>query len=143
MFLFSEVDDRAEAARLMEEAGTKFDDERYERKVAGLLRRAYRQDRKRWRSMLGALRDEDFYGLVMIEQAGLPMPGRRTGGPAEDWLGLARTFLAILPDALIAIPCFLVCVDPFGWKLLESYTSRAAVFAVSGVALWLVASRRR
>lgn len=77
MFFFSEIS--GEAGIESREAFEKnYDESRYEAKITKLLRRAYARDkrsrdkRREWSSALNTLRHEDFYGLVMIDQAGIP-----------------------------------------------------------------------
>jgi hypothetical protein len=62
------------------EAAANFDSEynsaAYEAKIARLLRRAYQHDAKlgqedEWQDALRALRSEDWYILVMLQQAGI------------------------------------------------------------------------
>ena len=86
------------------------------------------------------LRNEDFYGLVMMEQAWLPVRGRSVGSSGADLVDLARAFLT---DACIAVPGLVLCFDPFGWKIVESDSARAGVFVLCGVALWFVSMRKR
>ena len=77
MFLFSEASGSPdfEANEIFDE---KYNDKAYESKVAKLLRRAYAHDRRtdegkqEWRDALGTLSKEDFYGLVMVDQASIP-----------------------------------------------------------------------
>jgi hypothetical protein len=89
MFLFSEGSGNADF-----EAQEAFDKEYnstdYESKVTKLLREAYAHDkrskeRKReWTDALRAVSREDFYGLVMIDQAGIP---RSQDAPWRSVLG--------------------------------------------------------
>lgn len=77
MFVFSESSGTPdlEANEVFE---SKYDESGYESKVAKLLRKAYAHDkvtsegRQEWKDALAALRNEDFYGLVMVDQAGIP-----------------------------------------------------------------------
>ena len=77
MFLFSEISGNPdlEANETFDE---KYDDNAYESKVTKLLRRAYARDKRtetgrgEWKDALDALKQEDFYGLVMVDQAGIP-----------------------------------------------------------------------
>ena len=77
MFLFSEVSGNPdfEANEIFDE---KYDDKTYESKVTKLLRRAYAHDKRtdagkrEWQDGLGVVSKEDFYGLVMVDQAGIP-----------------------------------------------------------------------
>ena len=55
------------------------DSQGFESKIAKLLRTAYRYDVKHhlsqdWERHLAALRDEDIYVLVMVDEAGIPRP---------------------------------------------------------------------
>jgi hypothetical protein len=77
MFLFSEASASPdfEANEIFDE---KYDGKAYESKITKLLRKAYAHDRRtdegkqEWEDALAALRKEDFYGLVMVDQAGIP-----------------------------------------------------------------------
>ena len=58
------------------EADSEYDSDAYEAKIARLLRRAYQQDAKlgqthQWQEALNALGSEDWYILVMLQQAGI------------------------------------------------------------------------
>ena len=78
MFLFAESSGE-NAARLEAEFRERQAEADYESKIANLLRRAYRRERRlpdgprQWKQALRAIRGEDFYGLVMLEAAGLPV----------------------------------------------------------------------
>src|SRR5260221_9206583 len=93
MFLFSETAPETdwEANETFE---AEYDDAEYERKVTKLLRRAYAHDRKtsedNWREALETLQREDFYGLVMVDQAKIPRP--------KDYLFLAKSGLSSFFD---------------------------------------------
>jgi hypothetical protein len=77
MFVFSESSGLPDF-----EANEKFeksyDASAYETKIAGLLRKAYADDQRssdrkaEWKAALDALRKEDFYGLVMVDDARIP-----------------------------------------------------------------------
>jgi hypothetical protein len=77
MFLFSESSGNAGLAT-PEVFDSKYDSTDYESKITKLLREAYAHDkrtkeRKReWTDALQAVSREDFYGLIMIDQAGIP-----------------------------------------------------------------------
>jgi hypothetical protein len=101
MLVFSESPDNAdfEAQEVFEK---KYDSSDYESKVTKLLRKAYAHDKrtkegkKEWTDALEALSREDFYGLVMIDQAGIP---RRQDGLSQlelDFLPFAITELAVI-----------------------------------------------
>lgn len=98
MFLFSEssgspdldADERFEKD---------YDSRKYEARVSKLLRRSYAGDKKTedgkssWKAALKALSREDFYGLVMVDQAGIP----RTD------VGVRIAFLNVVPLVLAEI----------------------------------------
>ena len=76
MFLFSET---AQVPSDFD-ASDKFDadyDEEYEAKITQLLKRVFARDEQTkdtkdlWKKHLAALKDVDFYGLVMVDQAGI------------------------------------------------------------------------
>jgi len=77
MFLFSEASGNPdfEANEIFNE---KYDERAYEAKVTKLLRRAYAsgirgvEGKGEWKDALDALKQEDFYGLVMVDRAGIP-----------------------------------------------------------------------
>ena len=109
MFLFSESSGKPDF-----EANEKFDKEydsnAYESKVAKLLGRSYARDRKTedgkasWKDGLKALSREDFYGLVMIDQAKIP---RQTAIPEVDE-GLGAFLVGMLPLVLVEIGILVV-----------------------------------
>ena len=79
MFLFSEVSGTPDY-EANDQFESEYDEEKYEHKVARLLRRSYARDKKtsiekaEWAAALDALRAEAFYGLVMVDQAAIPRP---------------------------------------------------------------------
>lgn len=80
MLRFSEVSGSQEDLSAAAEFDAQYNDDEYEAKIAKLFRHAYAHDKRRtgrhlaWKSALEALRDEDFYALVMVDQAGIPRP---------------------------------------------------------------------
>jgi|KBSMisStandDraft_5_1062788.scaffolds.fasta_scaffold156960_1 hypothetical protein len=112
MFLFSEAGGRPDF-----EASEKFDSDydakAYESKVAKLLRRAYAHDKQSddgkalWKAALKALSREDFYGLVMVDQAKIP---RVDEGLRVFLLGMLP--LALSEIGLLGLGCVLV-FQPF------------------------------
>lgn len=116
MFLFSESSGQPDF-----EANEKFDKDydsvAYESKVVKLLSEAYAQDKKTvegkesWDSALKALSREDFYGLVMVDQAKIP----RVKGALWNFLrGLLP--LAIVEIGILVVGCVLV-FQPFRFGL--------------------------
>lgn len=109
MFLFSESSGKPDF-----EANEKFDKEydsdAYESKVAKLLGRSFARDRKTedgkasWKDGLKALSREDFYGLVMVDQAKIPRQ-REIPGVDES---LGAFLVELLPLALVEIGVLVV-----------------------------------
>lgn len=124
MFLFSESSGRPDL-----EANEKFeqdyDSTAYESKVTKLLGRAYANDKKNepdrtsWKAALTALGSEDFYGLVMVDQARIPRVSGLEGTRGNE--DLWRFLLGMLPLALVEIALLIVgCVlifQPFRFGL--------------------------
>ncbi len=85
MFLFSEGSDPEKAGSLAERFDAECDADAYEAKIAGLLRKAHRRDSEvpsrahLWNESLRALEGEDFYGMVMLGEAGLRLPDLSPG----------------------------------------------------------------
>jgi len=77
MFLFSESSGSADL-EAQEKFDGGYDSGAYESKVTKLLGRSYARDkgtddgRASWRDALRALKQQDFYGLVMVDQAKIP-----------------------------------------------------------------------
>lgn len=77
MFLFSETSEDPPDFEAVEKFDENYDDEEYEAKIVKLLKRAFTRDKQTreakdlWKNHLAALKDEDFYGLVMVDQAGI------------------------------------------------------------------------
>ncbi len=77
MFLFSETAQDPPDFEAVEKFDEDYDDEEYEAKIAQLLKRSFARDQQNkdakelWKKHLAALEDEDFYGLVMVDQAGI------------------------------------------------------------------------
>jgi hypothetical protein len=76
MLNFSEGSASAADIEAAENFDSEYDSDVYEAKIARLLRRAYRHDAKlgqkrQWHDALNALRNEDWYILVMLQQAGI------------------------------------------------------------------------
>jgi hypothetical protein len=135
LFLFSELSPNPDW-----EANEKFEAEcdgsEYERKIAKLLRHAYAHDKKAaesvdtWRDSLKALAKEDFYGLVMVDQAKISRP--------KDYFSLfdpAFAAFAVLELAIVGL-AFGVLSSRIHWRFLVSDTLRFAAFAFLVAAAW-------
>jgi len=104
------------------------DEEEYEAKVAGLLKRAYARDKENnnlglWKAALRALRGHDCYILVMVDQARL--------GSTDFTLWGKQDFAIILA---------FLCVGAFGGYVVFVQGNRGWtelwVFALLVLALW-------
>jgi hypothetical protein len=116
MFLFSESSGSPDF-----EAQEKFDKDyeskAYESKVTKLLRRSYARDKRAedekasWKAALKALSKEDFYGLVMVDQAKIPRVDA----------GLRMFLFGMLPFALVELAVvgtgFIVVFQPSAVRL--------------------------
>ena len=116
MFLFSEAGGRLDF-EISEKFDRDYDAKAYESKVAKLLGRAYAHDKQSddgkalWKAALKALSKEDFYGLVMVDQAKIQRVDE----------GLRAFLLSMLPLALaeigvLGLGCVLV-FQPFRFGL--------------------------
>jgi hypothetical protein len=151
MFLFSEASGSPDL-----EAQEKFDKDygskAYESKVTKLLRKSYSCDKKSgdgeasWKAALKALGREDFYGLVMIDQAGISRSHDELWRFELEWLPfeivelvvIALGFLVVfapaalrlnLPDwmRLLAYPLFVWLV----WYIGRVFDRMQAAKAIS------------
>jgi hypothetical protein len=124
MFLFSESSGRPDF-EAHEEFDKAYESSAYESKVAKLLGEAYANDNKTeegrasWGAALKALGGQDFYGLVMVDQAMIP----RVDGLKLQQVdkNLWRFLLGMLPLAsvelgLLVVGCVLV-FQPFRFGL--------------------------
>jgi hypothetical protein len=114
MFLFSEVAGTPEAAEKFDAA---YDVKTYEAKVTKLLRKAYAHDKRNaerkneWKQALKALSEEDFYGLVMVDNADIPRVD------ASRWKFELQQLPFLLTElAVIGIGWFVV-IQPHGLLL--------------------------
>jgi hypothetical protein len=148
MFLFSEETAPEKMQTLAQEFDATCDEADYEGKVSKLLNAAFRRDKEApdavaaWKQSLAALKDADFYGLVMVQQAGLPFTRQSVAGDIR--LG-AGAFLDLAPVTAIALavgaPGFLIVFDPFQWGLIQSEWIRLALFPVFVFGVWWAVGR--
>ncbi len=145
MFLFSETDGETdwEANRHFE---AEYNDTEYEAKIAKLLHDSYTradnsvENLSAWRIALGAVRNLDFYGLVMIDQALIPRPQ-----PAVQFSsgGFRQVFLKMDPvffpaKALIVILALFLLVDPYQLGLVRADIAKLLCIALPLPAIWLI-----
>jgi len=101
MFVFSESSGNADL-ETQEAFDRKYDGRDYESKVTKLLRKAYAHDKRtkegkrEWSDALKALGKEDFYGLVMIDQAGISRSQDELWRVELEGLPFAITELAVI-----------------------------------------------
>lgn len=139
MFLFSQSSGTPDL-----EAAEKFDDaETYEAKVTKLLRKAYAHDKrnaerkKEWKQALKVLSEEDFYGLVMIDNAGIPRVD------AGLWKFELRQFPFLLTElAVIGIGWFVV-IQPHGFLFRLPDWFRLLLLPVFAWLVWYVGEMYR
>jgi hypothetical protein len=117
MFLFSESSGRPDL-EANETFDNDYDSSAYESKVAKLLGRAYANDKKTegnkasWEAALRALGREDFYGLVMIDQAKIPRANSLKIERVNE--SLWKFLVGMLPLALVEIGLLVVgCILVF------------------------------
>ena len=140
MFLFSERSGEIDT-EAQEKFDAEYDRDQYEAKIAKLLRRCYVYDKKNtadvetWNKALSALTDDDFYGLVMVDQAGIPRP--------KSYLSIFKSFtiedtlFAILELAIVAV-AFAPLSDRFRLSIAAPDWLRIVLFAACCWIAWKV-----
>ena len=129
---------------LADEVDAKLGADRYEKKIADLVRDAYRDDVSRgaeaeWRQHLNALRYEDLYVLVMLRAAGI-------AGTPSGLAAITQSFLR--PDTVllgvVGMAGLVLFFAPLR-SFLRTDLVRGAAFVAWLVMLWLVGawSKRR
>jgi len=134
---YSELTATPEERDVASEVDAQIGSDAYERKIASLIRAAYRQDvadgrKEEWKAQMRVLRDQDFYVLVMAEQAGA-FKGRL---PWKSVLSPELILMGVITVAGIAF-----CVGPL-WSALSG-TVQIVLFLAWIAALWLIAERNR
>jgi hypothetical protein len=148
MFLFSEETASGKMQALAEEFDAKCDEAEYESKVSKLLEAAFRRDKQTpdvvaaWKQSLETLRDTDFYGLVMVQQAGLPFSRRSVAGDIGLGIGAFRDLLPMAAVVLaVGVPGFLIVFDPFQWGLIHNQWIRLSLLPVFIFGVWWAVSK--
>jgi hypothetical protein len=144
IFLFSETSGETdwEAEERFE---AECDDAKYEAKIAKLMRRSYAHDKESaeeksaWEAALQVLRDEYFYGLVMVDQARIPRPkpsfavtGKRV---AKSFVGLGNTRFLAAKVALMVL-ALILAFDPLHWGLVQGDLPKLLCVALAVATVW-------
>ena len=130
MLGFAEVSANAkdmEAARAFEHD---FNDEEYEAKIAGLIRRAYQQDKKAgevetWDNALARIASRDMYLNVMVDRAGVG-----NAGPAALFTDWRFIVYCLLSCGLPLVAALIVGLSPFGARLTRNDALRFLIAAL-------------
>jgi hypothetical protein len=141
MFLFSEGSPNPDW-EANEKFEAEFDDAQYEKKIAKLLHCAYAHDKKAgragdWDSNLKALAKEDFYGLVMVDQAKIPRPKAWLSLLSSSFLDPAFVIFGISECFVLGF-AFALLLGRIRLSFLASDTLRLAVIIVLFVAAWVI-----
>jgi hypothetical protein len=129
MLAFAEASASAEDLKCAKEFDSEVDDDQYENKIAGLIRKAYRHDKECgedavWDGALADLEEEDNYLQVMIVKAGI---GRSSPfSLLTDW----RFIVAALPTVFFVAAGIVIAFTPYGAKLIRNDLLRLALFLI-------------
>jgi hypothetical protein len=127
--------------RINDEFEWSYDQEDYERKVAALIRKARKRDRraspeddKRWSEAIAVLDKEDHYILVMVKQAGI------STRPPGDFLklfaaGFVVVSLLMCASWLLAYLQIDVSRDAFRFYIWVAMVSAIAIYILLSVVL--------
>lgn len=146
IFLFSETSGSMPDMETSRKFDDQYDSEEYESKVANLLRSAFNRDeatehgRLAWQESLAVLRDEDFYCLVMVDQAGIARPK-----PTSAFAGVdsnvpffdIRLVLLIVIDAVYLGVAVLIVFQPARLRLALPDWLRILLFFIFAGLFWL------
>ena len=145
MLSFSEPTATSAEMAAAEAFEKEYDSDKNEAKIAKLIRRAYQRDKKLgyqdlWQRSLAALRHDDSYLLVMLEQAGIKIPGR--GRALAATLLDKRTILTLGSMAVVGLAGFLFLIplrgmkEPLAGDLVHSDLLRGVLFVLWIAMLW-------
>jgi hypothetical protein len=105
------------------------DEDRYEKNIAELIRRAYQRDKdgdalQIWEQPLDSLAEKDIYLNVMIQRAGIS----GTSGIANlfDW----RLLIGLAPALIFVAFGFFIAFSPIGGRLIPNDLLRLLVLVV-------------
>ena len=143
MFLFSETSGIADLTA-NEKFEASYHADAYEAKMAKLLREAYQHDKRdedrkeEWSEALRALSTEDFYGLVMVDQAEIPRKASNPLSATSFWAFLMEMLpFAVTALAVIGI-CWFVVFHPWGIMARLPDWSRLLFLALFAGLFWYV-----
>jgi hypothetical protein len=125
-------------------ANADLDDTEFEARMARLLKDAYTRekrsqaDREAWMDALKSLRDEDFYGLVMVDQAGIARPK-----PRFLFVMRVQVILWLLLYGAIAMAGFAVLYKPSHLPLGAPDWLRIVLWLASMAAIWALGDLQR
>jgi hypothetical protein len=138
MFLFSEVSPTPDW-EANEKFEAEYEDSEYEKKISKLLRHAYSRDVKdpaaksAWQNCLKVLAKEDFYGLVMVDQAKIPRPKNLLAIIPK--LDAPSICILLLQLGILAL-AFAVLLSRVGSTLLVSDGLKLGSFVFLAAAAW-------
>jgi hypothetical protein len=141
MLLFSEQSASDGDVKAEREFDAECDDQQYEAKITRLFRRAYANDKgtvdeHSWKEALDALRDEDVYALVMVDQAGIPR-AKSYGGAVLSAFDPEDVLFAVFEVGVLGVG-FVIVFDPLRWGLVHSDWVRLAAMLISVGICWFV-----
>lgn len=139
MFLFSESSGSPIDPRTIDEFEQRYNDKKYEAKMSKLLKRCYSREKRTeggkgpWKEALAALRKEDFYGLVMVDKAGIPRPV-----PADlAGFDMRLVLFGVVELAFVALGCVLI-FQPWRLHLALPDWLRLLLYPIFAGILWFV-----
>ena len=142
MFLFSETSGTAVTANEKFEAS--YDADAYEAKMAKLLREAYQHDKgnadrkEEWSEALRALSTEDFYGLVMVDQAEIPREASSPLSATSFWAFVMEMLPFAATELAVIGICWFVVFQPWGIMARLPDWSRLLLLALFAGLFWYV-----
>jgi hypothetical protein len=142
MFLFSEVGTPVTDWEASERFDAEYDTHSYEKKIAQLLRRCYAREKKSldgatsWKDALDSLGDQDFYGLVMVDEAGIPRASESLSSESF-WEFILGGVPVAVAELAIAILGFVVVFRPELAHLVLPDWLRLLLLPVFFYLMWL------
>jgi len=149
MFLFSESGTATPDFEADEQFDAECDTRLYEAKIAKLLRRSYADDMKTlggsmaWKDALDSVANQDFYGLVMVDDARIPrVPGKPRSpetpqAPDSVWQFILSGAPVALAEVAVGIIGFVVVFRPQLAHLVLPDWLRLLLLPVFFYLMWL------